>query len=449
MNHHLLRRYGAPVPRYTSYPTAPHFHAAVNAASYRQWLGRIGDGDSLSLYLHVPFCARMCWYCGCHTKVVRQYQPIAHYAALLAAEVGLVAEAIPASPRVTQVHWGGGTPTMLAPDDFQRLMAELRGRFRFAEDAEIAVEIDPRGLSDDKLAALAEAGVTRASLGVQDFTPKVQQAINRIQPYSMTAAAVERLRAAGIAAINLDLMYGLPHQGVEDAVRTAELAAELAPDRLAVFGYAHVPWMKRHQRLIDEAALPGAAARLEQSEAMAARLVECGYRRIGLDHFALPFDAMARAQATGRLRRNFQGYSTDEAGTLLGFGASSIGALDEGYVQNAVPFGAYGKAIRDGALAVTRGIALSPDDRLRRAVIERLMCALAVDLAEVARKCGQAPADVSAELAALAPLQEDGLVALDGQRIAVTETGRPFVRAVCARFDRYLASGQARHSRAV
>ena len=449
MDQNLLARYGAPVPRYTSYPTAPHFHPAVNAASYRQWLGRIGAEDSLSLYLHVPFCSRLCWYCGCHTKLVRQYQPIADYAELLAAEIGLVAAAIPARPRVPHVHWGGGTPTMLAPDDFERLMAELRERFHLAKEAEVAIEIDPRGLTAAKVAALAASGVTRASLGVQDFTPAVQQAINRIQPFEVTADAVERLRAAGIAGINLDIMYGLPHQSVADAVRTADLAADLAPDRLAVFGYAHVPWMKTHQRMIDEAALPDAAARLVQSEAMAARLIERGYRRIGLDHFARPADAMARALAAGRLRRNFQGYSTDEAGQLIGFGASSIGALAEGYVQNAVPVGAYGKTIRDGALAVTRGIALSPDDRLRRAVIERLMCDLAVDLAAVTSELAQPQADFSAELAALAPLAADGLIVLDGPRIAVTESGRPFVRAVCARFDRYLASGRARHSRAV
>jgi len=448
MDPRLLERYGAPVPRYTSYPTAPHFHPGVTAADYRAWLGQIGVDDSLSLYLHIPFCAEMCWYCGCHTKVVRRYNPIADYLTLLEREIDLVAQAIPSRPRVSQIHWGGGTPTMLSPEDFLALTERLRDRFAFDGATEIAVEIDPRGLSMDKAAALADAGVTRASLGVQDFNPAVQAAINRIQPYDQIAGAVTALRAVGISAINLDLMYGLPKQSIEDVVRTVDQAVALEPDRLAVFGYAHVPWMKRHQQMIEEADLPGPFERLEQSEATAERLIAQGYRRIGLDHFARPEDPMTRALDAGALRRNFQGYTTDAADHLLGFGASAIGALAQGYLQNAVPFRAYGDTIGAGELAVARGLRLDADDLLRRAVIERLMCDLVVDL-DAVQDADALRQDFAAELKALAPLAEDGLIRINDRRIEVTETGHPFVRAVCARFDGYLGAGEARHSRAV
>jgi oxygen-independent coproporphyrinogen-3 oxidase len=444
-----LQRYDAPVPRYTSYPTAPHFHPGVSAATYRTWLGQIGDGETVSLYLHVPYCDKLCWYCGCHTKVVRQYAPIADYAALVRREAGLVAQAIPSRPRVTHVHWGGGTPTMLSAEDFARLMAALLADFRFDPKAEVAVEIDPRVLTEEKAAALADSGVTRASLGVQDLNPEVQEAVNRVQPYELVARAVDWLRKAGIRGINFDLMYGLPQQTVERVLSSVDQALTLRPDRVALFGYAHVPWMKTHQRLIDEEALPDSEERWRQAEEAAARLVEGGYRRIGLDHFARPEDPMTRALDEGRLRRNFQGYTDDPAGVLLGFGASSIGALPQGYVQNAVPFKAYGAAIRDGELAVTRGLQLDDDDRLRRAVIEHLMCDLEVDLDEIAVGFGAAAADFAAELEALAAMERDGLVEVTGGTLRIPEPARPLMRTVCAVFDRYLASGAARHSRAV
>ena len=360
-----------------------------------------------------------------------------------------MADAIPIRPMVTHVHWGGGTPTMLSQEDFVGLTATIRQHFRFAHDVEVAVEIDPRTLTEERASALAGCGVTRASLGVQDFNETVQEAVNRIQPYEMTAQVVMWLREAGIKAINLDLMYGLPHQTVEDVIRTVDLATRLVPDRLAVFGYAHIPWMKTHQRMIDQAALPGATERLAQAEAAAARLVEHGYRHIGLDHFARADDPMTRALEEGRLKRNFQGYTTDRAKSLLGFGASSIGTLAEGYVQNAVPFRAYADAIRNDQLAVTRGVRLDAEDRVRRAVIERLMCDLVVNLDDMAADFA-APVDgFSAELSALTPMERDGLVEIIGSHIRITEYGRPLMRSVCAVFDRYLNAGQTRHSRAV
>jgi len=449
MDPELLRRYGGPVPRYTSYPTAPHFHPGVTAETYLDWLGDLSPEARLSLYLHVPFCAQMCWYCGCHTKVVRRYEPVADYAESLLQEAELVAAALPPGPRAVQLHWGGGTPTMLSGDDFRRLTDGLRAAFRFDAAIEIAVEIDPRTLDAEKARALAEAGVTRASLGVQDFTAAVQRAINRIQPYEVVALAVENLRDAGIGSINFDLMYGLPRQWVADLLRSIDLAAELAPDRISLFGYAHVPWMKSHQRLITESELPKETARWAQAEAAAARLEALGYLRVGLDHFARPEDPLARAVSEDRLRRNFQGYTDDPAEALIGLGASAIGSLPQGYVQNAVPIKDYRAAVSAGRLAIQRGCRLSDDDRLRRTVIENLMCRLKVDLSGLCAGHDAEPADFAEEIAALDDMAADGLVEIDGNEIRVTEAGRPLVRSAAAVFDRYLKAGTARHSRAV
>lgn len=449
MNSELIRRYDRPVPRYTSYPTAPHFHPGVGADAYRRWLSRVAASATASLYFHVPFCARMCWYCGCHTKIVGRPEPVADYADTLAREIGLVAAALPARLRATHVHFGGGTPTMLAPDDLKRLMDTARAAFTFAPAAEIALEADPRTLTADTVQALAAAGVNRVSLGVQEFSSRVQHAINRIQPPETVRRAVGLLRDAGIERLNFDLMYGLPHQTADDIARTVDIAAMLGPDRIALFGYAHVPWMKTHQKMIDERALPDGPARWAQAETAARRLAEHGYRPIGLDHFVRPGDGLARALDQGRLRRNFQGYTDDAADVLLGFGASAIGALAQGYLQNAVPIGQYAEAIAAGRLAVARGIALNDDDRLRRAAIERLMCELAVDAGALARAHGLPEDTLDSDLAALAPLVADGLATIAGRTVRLTEAGRPFLRTVAAAFDRYLDSGKGRHSRAV
>ena len=454
MNAELLAKYdGARVPRYTSYPTAPLFGPVVGPERLLDWLGRLAGGTAASIYLHVPFCESMCWYCGCHTKVVARYQPVAEYLEQLRREIDLIADAIPGRLRVGHLHWGGGTPNMVAPEDFLAVMAAIRARFDFAPGAELAVEIDPRTLTPAHVAAMAASGITRASLGVQDFDPGIQASINRVQPFEQTREAVERLRAAGIGAINLDLMYGLPAQTEEHCRRSAELALALRPDRLAVFGYAHVPWMKTHQRMIDEAALPDAIQRWRQFEVISQALIEGGHQAIGLDHFARAEDEMAVAQRAGRLRRNFQGYTTDESEVLLGFGASAIGALPEGYVQNSPDYHTYEAAIAAGRPATARGLELSAEDRLRRDLIERLMCDLAVDLERVAARHGAAPDHFDAALAGLAGLAADGLVAVEGRRLTVPESARPLVRLVAAVFDPYLApsqeSGAAKHSRAI
>ncbi|MCC7168459.1 MAG: oxygen-independent coproporphyrinogen III oxidase, partial [Rhodospirillales bacterium] len=428
---------------------APHFSPAVGAETYAQWLAAMAPGTPLSLYLHIAYCAEMCWFCGCHTKITQRYQPVADYLDALLREIAMVAERLPARMKARHVHFGGGSPTILSPEDFLKTMDFLRARFDLAKGAEVAVELDPRTADQAYVAAMAKGGVTRASIGVQDFNPKVQQAINRIQPYEVSQRVIDWLRQAGIHGINMDLVYGLPHQTAESVVETIDQAVGLGPQRIALFGYAHVPWMKKHQRLIPEETLPDVPERWRQYEWASRRLVEHGYVAVGLDHFAKPDDELAQALKETRLHRNFQGYTTDSAGSLLGFGASGIGALDQGYVGNEGSIDAYKRIIREGKLATTRGIAITDADRLRRAIIERLMCDLAVDLDKV---CAASKAEVgqfAPALASLAPLVGDGVAVIEGHRIRVTDEGRPLVRAICAAFDQYLKAGEQRHSKAV
>lgn len=445
----LIAKYDRRIPRYTSYPTAPHFTVAVDGAAYRDWLRALPEDGALSLYLHVPFCASLCLFCACHTTVVRQPEPLLAYAATLEREIDLLADAIGRDLPVRHVHWGGGTPTILPPAAIAGVMRRLRARFAVAADAEIAVEIDPRTLTPAGVEALAAIGTTRASLGVQDFDPVVQAAINRHQGLDITATAAARLRAVGIGSINLDLIYGLPHQTVEGVIDTVTQALTLAPDRAAVFGYAHVPWMKKHQALIPDAALPDAAARFAQRQAVEDTLTAHSYAAIGLDHFARPEDALAQAAASGTLRRNFQGYTTDGAPTLLGLGASSIGALPQGYVQNQPAVPAWRDAVRAGDLPIARGVALSAEDRLRREVIEQVMCRLEVDLRAVAARHGADPASLMDAAPRLQEMARDGLLVWDGYRLRMTPAGRPVVRAAAAAFDTYLREGAARHSAAI
>lgn len=437
----VLARYGSRnIPRYTSYPTAPHFRPAPDDALARQWLGEVPSDRPVSLYVHVPFCRSMCWYCGCNTTVTRRDAPVERYLATLAREIAMVAEALPARVPVSHLHFGGGTPTLMSPQQFRGLMSQLRSAFDFTADAEVAIEIDPRTLEPEMVEALAGSGINRASLGVQSFDPAVQRAINRVQSFEETKLAVERLRGAGIEAINFDLIYGLPHQTVESCADTVAQAVALKPDRLAVFGYAHVPGFKLHQRKIDPQALPGGEERLAQSQAMASALVEAEYVPIGLDHFAAAGDSLAVAASGGGLHRNFQGYTTDACETLIGFGASAIGRLPSGFVQNAVLIPDYQKRVAEGRLASAKQCPVSADDRRRAAVIERIMCDYRVDLAG------------SGELAdesRLAPLVSDGLIRRQGQVIEVLPEARPLVRAVAAAFDAYLDEGAGRHARAV
>jgi oxygen-independent coproporphyrinogen-3 oxidase len=430
------------LPRYTSYPTAPHFKA-LEEATYRAWLREVAPSDRLSLYLHIPFCRSLCWYCGCHTAVTRSVARTTRYAEGLELEAGLLAAALPQRNPVEALHLGGGTPTALGAGPLEQVMEALRRLFDLLPDAELSVEIDPRLLDDAMAAVLARQGFRRASLGVQDLSERVQRLIGRVQPAGVVEAAMRRLRAAGVASINFDLMYGLPGQTAVEVVDSARFAAEMGADRVAVFGYAHVPWMKPQQKAIREDLLPDALDRMEQAEAAERTLLAAGYVAVGLDHFARPDDPMAEAAAAGRLRRNFQGYTTDRAPVLLGLGASAIGALPQGYAQNAPEERAWLAAVEAGRLPVARGLALTAEDRLRRGLIEALMCDLSLDLRRV-------PGAVWREAEPrLAPLLRDGLAAIEEGRLVATGTGRRFVRHLAACFDAHLGAAAARHSRAV
>ncbi|GEC29932.1 coproporphyrinogen III oxidase [Sinorhizobium fredii USDA 205] len=445
----LVAKYGeARLPRYTSYPTAPRFSPAIDVGTYGDWLAATPLDKPASLYLHIPFCRSMCWYCGCHTTITQRDQPILDYLDMLREEIGVVAARTKAPLNIDHVHFGGGTPTIMRPEEMLALVRLLRERFDFADTAEIAVEIDPRTLEQEMATALGEAGVRRASLGVQSFDPVVQMAINRVQSEEQTLEAVSRLRRAGVDSINFDLIYGLPHQTVESCIATAEAAIAMGPDRFAVFGYAHIPSFKKHQKLIDEAALANAEGRVAQAEAIAATLIAAGYRRIGLDHFARPDDSLALAQENGQLHRNFQGYTTDACETLIGFGASAIGRMTAGYVQNEIPPGVYAQRIASGRLATVKGYSLTAEDRLRANVIERLMCDFRVDVPAIAAAHGFDPQMLLHGNAKLAMLESDGVLENVGGVIRLHDEGRFLIRAVAAAFDAYLEQSARTHSKA-
>lgn len=449
MNTELLRKYSGAVPRYTSYPTAPHFHEGIDNGTYRRWLGELGHRNRISLYLHIPYCDRLCWFCACHTKHTLKYEPIAVYLEALRREIEAVGSLVSPDAVVSAVHFGGGSPTMLRPEDMVGLMDCLRRHFTFGLAPEISVEMDPNDLDESRYDALAVIGMTRASLGVQDFDDKVQKTINRIQTFEQTESVVDAVRARGVHSVNCDILYGLPFQTCETLQQTVDQIISLDPDRIALFGYAHVPWMKKHQSLIPEQALPDIAERYRQMTMAAEMLSKAGYRAIGIDHFAKPADTLSRAVETGELRRNFQGYTTDTADALIGLGASAIGRLPQGYVQNMVATGEYQRMVGEGGFAVLKGIALSEEDHLRSYVIERLMCDFSLDLGDLKRRFGKASHSVSMEAQLFAGGDRDGVVRMGGDVFAVTEAGKPFVRHIAATFDAYLGSGRGRHSVAV
>jgi oxygen-independent coproporphyrinogen-3 oxidase len=437
------------LPRYTSYPTAPHFSAEIGPDTYAEWLKAIPPRAATSLYLHIPFCRSMCWYCGCHTSVVRRYEPVALYASALRCEIDLVLRQAERRIQVDHIHFGGGTPTIMAPETFADLIGAIRHSFFVLPTADIAVEIDPRTLSDAMVDALAYGGVNRVSLGVQSCDPIVQRAIHRVQSFDQTAAATANLRRAGICGVNFDLIYGLPHQTVASCLDTVRQCIGLRPDRFSVFGYAHVPTFKKHQRKINEAWLAGSLERHEQSYAMTDVLKEAGYLQIGLDHFALPDDDMAVALRNGTLRRNFQGYTTDDSNILLGFGASAIGRLPHGYVQNEVNTRAYLESIASGKLATVKGYALTDDDRLRAEIIERVMCDFGVNLHQICARHRSAPETILNSSPRLEKLISDGVVQRDGTSLNLAKDSRFLVRSLAAAFDAHLDGSKELHSRAV
>lgn len=442
---HCVRNYvGKNVPRYTSYPTAADFTPMVGRADHKAWLAALNGQESISVYLHVPYCREICLYCGCNTKMAVRDDVVSSYRRAFEAEIAQVAGLIKERPRVARLHWGGGTPTILGLDGLRSVSGVLGRHFPFDPSFEHAIELDPRSVTSELAGGLVELGVRRASLGVQDVNPRVQAAIGRIQPLSVVKSSVQRLRSAGIGSLNFDLIYGLPMQNLVSVRETCALVSAMAPDRIACFGYAHLPQLKSNQRRIDETRLPSLDQRIDQSELITEELVRYGYVRIGIDHFAKPSDSIVAAAASGRLHRNFQGYTDDNQKILLGFGASSISTFAEGFVQNVSDVPKYVAAIEAGGLASARGCRLDVDDRRRGRIIERLMCDFSVDLGNIAPS-----ADFSREFRALVPMIKEGLVQIQGTKLIITAAGRPVVRVVAAAFDRYRRPETVQFSNAV
>jgi len=445
MQQDVIRKYAAPVPRYTSYPTAPHFSPRIDAQTYEGWLGQLPEGLPLSLYVHVPYCTKLCWYCGCNTKATRRYGPVADYVAALKREIEMVGSRVPQRHSVAHMHWGGGSPNILSAPDIRALAAHLRRNFRCADDMELAVEIDPRDFDEPRADALHDAGVNRISLGVQDFREDVQKAIGRMQSFEDTARVIEAFRDRGVPSINIDLVYGLPLQTVESVDETIRQVITLSPDRVAIFGYAHLPERLRHQRLIDGKALPDAVMRFTQATRMAERLVDAGYVRVGLDHYAKPTDSLA----IGAVSRNFQGYTSDAVETLIGLGASAIGQLPQGFVQNVTAASEYARRINAGELATARGFELTEEDKARGWVIRELMCTLRFSHVKLREKFGS-HADRLIEVAHEVIADDtDGLIEPEADGFRVRDEARTFLRSICARFDAYLPRSVARHATGV
>jgi oxygen-independent coproporphyrinogen-3 oxidase len=438
----LLKKYDRPGPRYTSYPTAPLFSPAFTAGDFRDEIiatnGR-GASSDISLYFHFPFCDTLCYFCGCTMMVTRDRSRIEEYIRYLKKEIDLVAPLISPDRRVTQIHWGGGTPTHLSPEQILDIGSYMRGAFRIDPGAEMSVEIDPRELAQEHLEALRRTGFTRLSMGVQDFDPRVQEAVNRIQPEKLSLDVFSWASALAFTSINVDLIYGLPHQTVRSFARTVRKILDLAPDRIAVFNYAHVPWLKPHQRLIHAEDLPTPAQKLDILKMTIELLSSHGYEYIGMDHFAKPGDELAVAQREKTLYRNFQGYSTRSGADLYGFGMSAISHFRSVYAQNVKNLSDYYRAIDGGTLATHVGYRMTGDDQIRKHVIMTLMCDLELDKPAVEEQFGiDFDAYFAGALEELRTFENDGLVRTSGRQITIEGTGRLLLRNIAMCFDAYL-----------
>ncbi len=437
----LFAKYDVPAPRYTSYPPATQFQEGFDSARYIELVVESTKSNSpeISLYLHLPFCDTLCYFCGCTMIVSNNRETIAEYVSYLKREITLVANAMESRPTVVQMHWGGGSPTNLLPSEIEELGQHLRNTFDFAPQAEISIEIDPRGLTEAHIEAMKSVGFNRASIGVQDFDSDVQVAVNRVQPRSITEQVIEWCRGAGMS-INLDLIYGLPYQTSDSVRQTLEIVKTLSPDRIAVYNFAYVPWIKPHQKLIPIETLPGATTKLALLEIAISELTEGDYLYLGMDHFAKPDDPLARAMQSGTLHRNFQGYSTLAGKDLYAFGLSAIGRIENTFIQNTKELAEYYRAIDEERLPVEKGYELTPDDEIREFVIMQIMCRGWVEKREVERLFGVDFEEYfERALERLAPLEADGMCILGKDSIHVTEVGRFFLRNIALAFDAYNA----------
>ena len=439
----LVRRFDVSGPRYTSYPTADRFHAEFTESAY---IGKLTERSQrlenppLSVYVHLPFCESLCYFCACNKIITQDHSRSAEYVRYLGKEAAMVASYLGSDRKTVQLHFGGGTPTFLSASELHELMAVLRTHFEFSDDAELSVEIDPRTVTDTTMAMLAGLGFNRTSFGVQDFDPDVQLAIHRIQPLEMVEAAIRASRAAGFKSINADLIYGLPKQSLATFSRTLDNLIRLSPDRIALYNYAHLPGHFKAQRLIQQSDLPSTEERLQIFLMSVERLLEAGYEYIGLDHFAKSDDELNRARLDNSLHRNFQGYTTRAECDLIGLGVSAIGKVGTSYSQSVRNLHTYYYRLDHGQLGTERGVELNAEDQLRRQVIMEIMCSKPVDFALISQRHGVDFADYfSSELATLEPFVQAGLLTLDADSLQVTSKGRLFVRAVAMTFDRFLA----------
>ncbi|MDC0739145.1 oxygen-independent coproporphyrinogen III oxidase [Cognatishimia sp. SS12] len=442
-----LGLFDAKVPRYTSYPTAPHFTDAVTPGHFVDWISKIKPGSQVSLYVHVPFCKRLCWFCACRTQGTKTMSPVGAYVETLKAELALLKSHLPENVTLSRLHWGGGTPTLLTPEMMQDLADAIFAVAPLAPDGEFSVEIDPNEIDAARFAALAGAGMNRASIGVQDFDEKIQQAIGRIQDFDTTRAAIEMARAHGIKSVNADILFGLPHQSPARMTDSVLKLLSLNPDRVALYGYAHVPWMSKRQQLIPSASLPTPQERLALFELAERLFLADGYKAIGIDHFAAPSDGLAQAQKAGKLRRNFQGYTDDQADVLIGVGASSISRFPQGFAQNAPATSAHIKAIEAGEFSVARGHVFSGDDRLNARLIEAIMCDFGINAEEILANHDITAPALRARFDAV-NRQFDGLLEVDDSGLRIPDDVRPLTRIVARAFDAYDLS-KAGHSSAI
>lgn len=451
----LIRRYDTSGPRYTSYPTVNRFKGDITEDDYRRW-ARVSNGDPiprpLSLYVHIPFCDTVCFYCACNKVVTKDHSKADTYLEYLYREIAMQAALFDKDRIVEQFHWGGGTPTFLAEDEIRKLMAVTRRHFslRSGDKGENSIEIDPRSVDYNKLHVLREVGFNRISLGVQDVNLKVQQAVNRIQREEITRDVAESARELGFKSINMDLMYGLPLQSVESFDKTLRAVVEMFPERIAVYNYAHLPARFKPQRRISEADLPTADEKLDILQHTIEHLTSAGYVYIGMDHFARPDDELAQAQSLGSLHRNFQGYSTHSDCDLIGLGVSAIGKVCDNYSQNVRDIEQYYERINAGNLPLERGIELEPDDLLRRGIINQLMCHFVLNIKVLERKWRFSFAThFKPEIQKLIIMENDGLLTLDEDTLKVLPAGRLLVRNICMVFDRYLGNGGAEFSKVI
>ena len=442
----LLSRYDRPGPRYTSYPTAPQFNADFGEAALRDTI-RASNEDPiprrLSLYVHVPFCESPCFYCGCNRIITRDKARGEAYLARLYREIALAAKQFDRDREVIQLHFGGGTPNFLSPEQLREVVDTLRGHFRFSDapDRDISIELDPRFVSAEDIHALAAIGFNRASFGVQDFDPAVQEAVNRIQSVEQTRAVVDACRASGFHSVNVDLIYGLPNQNLEGFARTLDTVAEMRPDRVAVYGYAHMPHLFKPQKQLNATLLPTPDTRLALLQLAIEKLTAAGYLYIGMDHFALPDDELALAQARGSLHRNFMGYTTHADSDLLGLGVSAISHIGDSFSQNPRDLPSWQAALDEGHLPVFRGMRMDADDVLRADLIQALMCSAEIPVRALERRYAiDFPAYFADAMAKLQPLEQDGLVRVEPDCISVTSRGRLLLRNIAMCFDRYLTT---------